>query len=183
MRGQVSAICAAAIISGCTAVGPGGENGSAGTGPGQQTASQRAIGQCVAMVGFGAIAGAVIGSASGSHNAGAGALAGAGLGAGACAVLLQLAAKEDRERIRRTEQQAIAQNSTRSSNFRTRSGAQAHITTTVREAPKPKASQQTAAAEFTDCRYSDTTVNVDGKTAEAGRQLWCRTTVGDWQPV
>lgn len=183
MRNLVGMLCVVAMLSGCTATG------GAGYGVSQQTATQRAIAQCVAVVGVGAIAGALIGSASGRRSAGSGAFIGAGVGAGACAVLLQLAAREDQERIRELERQAIAANSARSTTFQTRSGARARVRTVVREAPVPtpaparEASSQPSSVTFTACRYSETTADVNGQSAQGGRQLWCRTNVGDWQPV
>lgn len=183
MRRLVGLLSVVAMLSSCAATG------GAGSGISQQTATQRAIAQCIAVVGVGAVAGAIIGNSSGRRSAGSGALIGAGIGAGACAVLLQLAAREDQERIRELERQAVAANRPRSTSFQTKSGARANVRTVVRTAPTPRpsprrdASSQSSSVVFTDCRFSETTAEVNGQSAQGGRQLWCRTDVGDWQPV
>lgn len=159
-----------------------------GSGPGrvEETATQRAIRNCIGSVvisaGIGALAGAVAG---GGNRIARGAVIGAAAGVGVCAVLMEVAAAEDRARIREAEQAAIAANATQTRSIRTRSGKPASVTTRVTTAPIPpsRPSQETADASFTACRYAEQTISVSAQSASAGRQLWCRTTAGDWQPV
>ncbi|WHA43994.1 hypothetical protein [Agrobacterium larrymoorei] len=155
----------------------------------------RAIGQCVASVvisaGIGALAGAAIG---GGRSAGRGALVGGAVGVGACAVLMQIAAAEDRARIRQEEENAVAANASRTSSFSSKNGKHVAVTTKVTNAPvpTPRATGTTSSTEkkeaaakpqFTACRYAEQTVNVEGQAADGGRQLWCRLDTGDWKPI
>lgn len=160
-----------------------------------ETATERAIGQCAAGLIISAGVGAIIGAAiGGSNSAGTGALVGAAVGAGACAVLLQVAAEEDKQQLRAAERSAVLANASRSTTIRTKSGKTARVRTKVTPAPVPRAApdQQAAATEtetssaapnFTTCRYSEQTISVDGASAEGGKQLWCRVDTGDWQPI
>jgi hypothetical protein len=178
-------------LSGCTTTGAGFAS---------QTAMDRAIGQCVASVvisaGIGALAGAAI---DGSSGAGRGALIGGAAGIGACAVLMQVAAAEDRARVRDAERAAVAANASQTTRFSNDSGRNVAVTTNISNAPIPtprkaassstaaKAAPAKAAADakpqFTACRYSQQTVSVDGQSASGGRQLWCRLDTGDWKPI
>jgi hypothetical protein len=158
------------------------------------TATEQAIGQCAASLIISAGVGALIGAAiGGSNSAGTGALVGAAVGAGACAVLLQVADEEDKRQIREAERAAVLANASRSKTIRTKSGKTAQITTKVTTAPVPRAAPAetgtttaTASSEppaFTNCRYSEQTISVDGQSAGSGKQLWCRLDTGDWQPI
>ncbi len=192
-RRTTSAVVAFALtalsLSGCTTV-PGGASYAS------RTAMDRAIGQCVASVvlsaGIGALAGAAI---NGGRGAGQGAIIGGVAGAGACAVLMQVAAAEDRARVREAELDAIAANSTRTTRFSNNSGKNVAVTTSVSNAPIPTPRATAASggtstktadsskSQFTACRYSQQTVNVAGQTASGGKQLWCRLDTGDWKPI
>jgi hypothetical protein len=173
----------ATALSGCTTTG-------GGMGFATQTAMDRAIGQCVASVvisaGFGALAGAAI---DGRSGAGRGAVIGGLAGVGACAVLVQVAAAEDRVRVREAERAAIAENASRTTNFSNQSGKRVAVKTSVTNAPVPKSrpasTTEIAKAEpkFTACRYSQQTVSVEGQSASGGKQLWCRLDTGDWKPI
>jgi hypothetical protein len=94
---SIFTLAAALALTGCATAG------------GQQTAVQRAMGQCVATVGLGAIAGAVIGNNTGSGNAQQGATIGALAGAGVCGFLLYRASEADKARIRQLEIAALNQ--------------------------------------------------------------------------
>ena len=104
------------------------------------TAMDRAIGNCIISVGFGAGFGAILGAAvGGERGAAQGAIAGGLIGAGRCAVLIQVAAAEDRERIREAELAAIEANRTTTETITTESGKSAVIKTVVSPAPIPTA--------------------------------------------
>jgi hypothetical protein len=179
---------ATSSLSGCTTVG--------GASYASQTAMDRAIGQCVASVviaaGLGALAGAAI---DGGRGAGRGAIVGGVVGVGACAVLMQVAAAEDRTRVRNAERDAIAANSTQTTRFSNNSGRNVAVTTSVSSAPIPTPRKAAAASstpakaatetkpQFTACRYSQQTVSVEGQSASGGKQLWCRLDTGDWKPI
>jgi hypothetical protein len=94
---SIITLAAALALAGCATTG------------GQQTAVQRAMGQCVATVGIGALAGAVIGNNTGSGNAQRGATVGALAGAGVCGFLLYRASEADKARIRQLEIAALNQ--------------------------------------------------------------------------
>lgn len=179
-----SVVVMATILSGCTTTG-------GGAGFATQTAMDRAIGQCVAGViisaGIGALAGAAI---DGNRGAGRGAIIGGVAGVGACAVLMQVAAAEDRARVREAERNAVAANSSRTTSFSNKSGKTVAVRTNVSNAPVPQAKPSgspTAVAKaepkFTACRYSEQTVSVDGQSASGGKQLWCRLDTGDWKAI
>jgi hypothetical protein len=175
-------------LQGC--VTTSGQPGVAGA-----TATEQAIGQCAASLIISAGVGALIGAAiGGSDSAGTGALVGAAVGAGACAVLLQVADEEDKRQIREAERAAVLANASRSKTIRTKSGKTAQISTKVTSAPIPRAAPADAGATtavastapppaFTNCRYSEQTISVDGQSAGGGKQLWCRLDTGDWQPI
>jgi outer membrane lipoprotein SlyB len=152
----------------------------------QKTAMQRAIGNCLVSVGFGAVGGAILGQIF-SRNAGSGAAIGAAVGVGACAVLLKVASDEDQARMRNLEEQAVSSGNGETQTFVTKSGEPATVTTVVTSAAVPAANTQvkTASAQptFTDCRYSTQSVQVAGQSASSQKQLWCRVPAGDWQPV
>jgi surface antigen len=190
-----AAAALASMLSACAgaAVSPTGA-------PTVQTATDRAIGQCVATVAGGAIIGALIGKDRKS-----GALIGAGIGAGACAVLLQVASREDKARIAAAEQEALRANASRTVSFQTTSGKQATVSTRVASVKPPKRSAPVVAAapstptavarpapvvtaaaaepSYTACRYATQTITVDGQSSDESKQLWCRVDTGDWQAV
>ena len=177
-----SALTLGIAISGCTTAGGNRSVAS-------RTAMDRAIGQCVASVAVGAAVGAIVGGiAAGKRSAGRGALVGGAIGVGRCAILLHVAAAEDRARIRQAELSAIRANASQTRSIRTNSGKSASIRTDISAAPLPaaKPAQATASPEeptYTACRYSKQTVTVDGQSAAGERQLWCRAETGDWQPI
>ncbi|WP_104840512.1 hypothetical protein [Sinorhizobium fredii] len=108
---------------------------------------------------------------------------------------MQVAAAEDRARIRNAEQDAIAANSSRTTRFSNQSGKNVAVTTSVSSAPIPTSRKiadlsgtpakvaSDSKSQFTACRYSQQTVSVDGQSAGGGRQLWCRLDTGDWKPI
>ncbi|ARQ13511.1 hypothetical protein NXC12_PD00422 (plasmid) [Rhizobium etli] len=174
-------------LQGCTTVG--------GASYASTTAMDRAIGKCLASTvisaGLGALAGAAI---DGGRGAGRGALIGTAVGVGACAVLLQIAAEEDRTRVREAELAAIESNTSSTRAFVSRSGKSIAVSTRVASAPVPTVKPDATAKpskgasgetkpQFTACRYSEQTVSVDGQSAGSGKQLWCRLDTGDWKPI
>lgn len=166
----------------------------------QQSAMQRAIGQCMMTVGIGAIAGGLLGGMGGGRNAGSGAVIGAAVGAGSCAVLMQVAAAEDQRRIAEAERRAVAANASSVNSFRTTSGRTATVTTRVTPAPakpsksaaKPSAKPPTGSGAFATpamanpsdeqiCRISDVRVQVQGEVGSStAKTRWCRNSVGEW---
>lgn len=168
----------------------------------RSSAMDRAIGSCVGSVIVGAGVGALVGAAvGGDRGAGRGALIGAAGGLGRCAVLIELAAQEDREKARRAELDAVRTGSTKSTNIKNRAGKSVAVRTVVKAAPIPQKLQQrptpaepkvasvptpTAPApkvQYTACRQAESTVSAGGSSASTGSQLWCRTQTGDWEPI
>ena len=174
------------LLSGCVdAAGPTSNSYPAAYRTAPQTAVQRAIGECVASVVAMGIIGAILGGSGDSRRNGA--IAGAAVGAIACAVLLDVASRQDRARLAAAEQEALRANQARTTHFTTTSGKAATVRTRVAPAPLPKpaasTSTPTTKPKFTACRYSDQTVSVDGQSSSTPRQLWCRISTGDWQPM
>ena len=195
VRGVISAVLLVSLVAGCSTTGgmPRTSVADAGTHAkalkvSQKTATQQAVGKCIASVTFGVIVGGILGQAT-SRNPAGGAAAGGLIGAGACAVFLQLAAEEDQARMRALEQEAVAANTSQTRSFTTKTGYVAQVQTVVVEAPgKPvvkvaEAKTPAADPEFTTCRYASTKVTIGTQSNEAGRQLWCRVDTGDWQPI
>lgn len=166
------------MLAGC--VSP---NDVMSNGPGphraQKTAVQKAIGECVMSVAGGAVLGAILG---GSRHSNSGALLGAAVGAGACAVLIEVASREDQKRIVDAQRAAVRTNRSRTTAFKTKSGKRAVVRTRIHAAPVPKTASTAAKPKFTNCRYASQQISVDGKASNTPRQLWCRVPTGDWQP-
>lgn len=171
LQAAVSVLCVL-VVSGC--VTPTQEN----------TATQRAVNQCYATVLGGAILGAAI---TGNSDRTRGALIGAGLGSAACAILLEVAGKEDRARLAAAERAAVEANRSSTQSFQTETGKRAHVSTRVASAPAPVAksvaSAPAEAPNFTACRVVSQSVTVENSSAELPPQTWCRVSTGDWQPV
>lgn len=152
----------------------------------QETATQRAVNQCYATVLGGAILGAAI---SGGSDRTRGALIGAGLGSAACAILLDVAGKEDRARLAAAERLAVESNRNSTQSFQTETGKPARVSTRVASAPVPAPVTRPAVAApaetptFTACRVVSQSVTVENSSAELPSQTWCRVSTGDWQPV
>ena len=157
-----------------------------------QTAVDKAVQRCVGTVLVGAVGGALIGAAAGGkRGAATGGLIGGGAGGAMCAVMLAVANKEDRERIRQIEQAAVAQGASKTETY-SHEGVARRVETRVSayslapsEAAAPPPSDGAAAAPGSKvCRYAETTIEVAGKgTANTGKQLYCRADNGDWAPV
>lgn len=149
----------------------------------------RAISQCAAGVVVGVALGALIGGAAGGKNAAArGALVGGAVGVGRCAILVQVAAAEDRARIRQAELAAVQSNASQTRTIKTKAGKTASVRTQIAQAPipAPRPSSNSAAKsepKYTNCRFAEQTVIVEGQSASAGKQLWCRAETGDWQAI
>lgn len=197
MRSFGTAISVIAILSGCADT----TGGTSRPGATQQTATERAIGKCVVAIGGGALLGALIGDSKKD------ALIGAGVGATACAVMLQVASREDKARLAAAEQAALRANRAATQSFTTTGGKQATVRTNVqttsvpnslrassRPAPiqssakpaaKPDAAPVQASAEpnYTTCRYTSQTISIEGQSSATPQQLWCRVDTGDWQAV
>ena len=149
------------------------------------TAMQKAIGGCVASIGVGILIGALA-------NKKNGALAGAVVGGAACAVLLQVAAAEDRARIAAEEAAALRTNKSRTKSFKTKSGKVATVRTKVRAVPvsvvrariptfEPMA--KATSSNITSCRKIDQSVSVGGSVSQAPPQYHCRVAGGDYQAM
>lgn len=181
------------------------------------TAMDKAISGCIASVAIGAISGAIIGGAfGGNRSVGSGAAIGAVVGIGRCAILVELAAAEDREQVRQAELAALQSDRSQTRSFTTKKGRTATVRTAVTAAPLPAAkivepasapsSNQTAIADsdgtpnvteapavaafaedmntnYSACRFTELLIDMDGETANAGKQKWCKGSQGDWEPV
>lgn len=202
---------------------------SGGSGVVRSTAMDRAIGGCIGSVAVGAVSGAIIGAAIGGRSGlERGALVGAAAGVGRCAVLVQLAAAEDKAKLREAELAAISSNRSGTRTITTKSGKSAKVRTTVTAAPLPEAPKKRVAAkpaapantapntdsgsnvvvagdqvevadaqlaspaesafvanasDFTECRFSQLFVEMEGQSAEADKQKWCKSGDGTWEPV
>lgn len=173
----------------------------------------KAVSDCVASVAIGAISGAVIGGVlGGSRGLGHGAAIGAVAGVGRCAILIEIAAAEDRAKVREAELAALQTNKPQTRSITTKNGKSATVRTKVSPAPLPAAkaekparpavaqstttpaAPQTSAtavasfaeelnSDYTACRFTELLIDMDGGTADAGKQKWCKSSQGDWEPV
>lgn len=109
-----------------------------------RTAFDRAIGKCAAAFLVGSLGGAALGALIGGGRKGiaTGAIAGTAVAAGQCAILISVAAEEDKKKIRDAELAALQANSNNSRKFETKSGKTATVKTTVSAAPLPTAKTQ-----------------------------------------
>jgi hypothetical protein len=229
----------------CTTTGADGQKRTS-------TAMDRAIAGCVGSVAIGAIGGAILGAAlGGNRGLGQGAVVGAAIGAGRCAILVEMAAAEDRAQLREAELAAISAGQTSTRSITTTKGRTATVLTRVSKAPLPAPlkvkvdrpvaaatspgapAQQTAPAagvsvqppnerteiasdpdgtirvdenvaaaqpaterpqvqtmsfveerqNFTECRFSEMIIDIEGQSADGGKQKWCKAVDGAWQPV
>lgn len=178
----LAALAAILALSGCA-------TGSGGGQVARSTAMDRAIGECFAGIAVGTALGAIVGGIAGGRNAaGRGALIGGAVGVGRCAILMEVAAAEDRARIRQAELAAIRANASQTRVMTTRSGKRAAVRTEIGPAPvpppRPAVSGATASRpNYTNCRFGAQTVTIDGQSASAGRQIYCRSEIGDWEAV
>lgn len=194
-------------VQGCTTTTADGRKVSS-------TAMDRAVSECVASVAIGAISGAVIGGAlGGSRGMGQGAAIGAVAGVGRCAILMEIAAAEDRAKVREAELAALQSDKPQTRSITTKSGKSATVRTRVSPAPLPvakeaekpaptvvaqsntvpAATQASATAvasyaeelnsDYTACRFTELLIDMDGGTADTGKQKWCKSNQGDWEPV
>ncbi len=232
-------------IQACTTTGPDGQKRTS-------TAMDKAIAGCVGSVAIGAIGGAIVGAAlGGNRGLGQGAVVGAAIGAGRCAILVEMAAAEDRAQLREAELAAISAGQTSTRSITTTKGRTATVLTRVSKAPLPppvkvKVDRPVAAAtspaapaqqaspaagvsaqppnerteiasdpdgtirvddnvavaepaterpqvktmsfveerqNFTECRFSEIIIDIDGQSADGGKQKWCKEVDGAWEPV
>lgn len=148
----------------------------------------------------------------GSRGMGQGAAIGAFAGVGRCAILMEIAAAEDRAKVREAELAALQSNRSETRNITTKNGKNATVRTKVTPAPLPAAKAKTLAevkvadtntaptapetpatavasyaeelnSDYTACRFTELLIDMDGGTAETGKQKWCKGSQGDWEPV
>lgn len=206
-RASIAAVVMCCIaVQGCTTTSADGTKVSS-------TAMDKAVSDCVASVAIGAISGAVIGGVlGGNRGMGQGAAIGAVAGVGRCAILIEIAAAEDRAKVREAELAALQTDKSQTRSIRTRNGKSATVRTRVTPAPLPAtkaenpvqapvaqsnitpAAPQTSAtavasyaeelnSNYTACRFTELLIDMDGGTADAGKQKWCKGSQGDWEPV
>jgi len=129
-----------------------------------KTAVDRAIGKCVGAVIGGAILGAIAGRVVSRNGTGKGALLGAGVGGVACAVMVSMAGKKDKARIRALQLEALNTGRSQSDSWQTDKGETAVATATV--APIRQISAPTS-GEALRC----TTVQMSVSTSAKGGQF------------
>ncbi|MGB7433494.1 MAG: hypothetical protein WA921_13600 [Ahrensia sp.] len=120
------------LLQACSTTSQGGATLS------RSTAMDRAIGGCIGSVAIGAVGGALVGAAiGGSRAAERGAIIGAAAGIGRCAVLIELAAAEDKQKLREAELAALELDRETTQTIKTQTGKSAKVRTKVKEAPLP----------------------------------------------
>lgn len=133
----------------------------------QSTAMDKAVSECVASVAIGAIGGAVIGGMlGGSRGVGQGAAIGAVAGVGRCAILMEIAASEDRAKVREAELAALQSNQSQTRNITTKNGKSATLRTKVTQAPLPQAKADTSAM------VAVAETNTEPAASETPQQPW-----------
>jgi len=163
-------------------------SGCATTGDGAPLTAQQKIVRCAAMVGGGALLGAVIGNNVGDGNSESGALLGAAIGGGACAVWLAFENEQDKRRLAEA-QLAAAQNGEAVSETWTGEDGRVRTVTVAPStetqmvmAPSASATVTAAAASPQICRPMNTTVSVEGQS-QSIEEVYCRNDAGDWAPA
>lgn len=174
----IAIIVAVALTLGGCATGNPGE---------PKTALDRSVGDCVASVAVGALVGALLGAAAGGRRSvGTGAAIGAGAGTVACAVIVAMNNKQDRERIQQARLAALKSGHDETQQYVGSDGTGRVIHTSVQPASLP-ASKPAAIAgnEVTGpCRRAQTQITVAGKgTAQLDPELVCQTAAGDWVAI
>ena len=143
--------------------------GCATTGTG--SAVDRARGQCMLLIGGGALLGAVIGNNVGDGDAGAGLGIGLVAGSLACAVSMALASEEDQRRIAEVEMAALEAGELRQTTYVGRDGKSRTIQVAAMDISDPAG---LGAGERT-CRTRQTTATVQGIGTHAyDQQVFCR---------
>lgn len=181
------------VLSGCATAG------------GNKTAVEAAMQNCALTVGFGAIAGGIIGNqiGGGKGNAKTGMLIGTAVAVGVCGFLLKEASDNDKARMRELQIAALNKDEygLSSDEFTSDAGRKITFQTVTSEAattdkPIPVAAidnasastgaAQTASAEnvgvtWSHCRNSQVSMSVDGSAMkDLGETYECRTSLGDW---
>lgn len=153
--------------------------GCATTGTGSNV--DRARGQCLLLMGGGALLGAVIGNNTGSGDAGAGAGIGLVAGTVACGVALALASEEDQRQIAAVEMEALEAGQLRQTTYIGRDGKSRTIQVNAADINDPAAPETGART----CRTRQTTATVQGVgTHSFDQQVFCRNpdTLA-WEPM
>lgn len=149
-----------------------------------RTALDRSVGQCVASIAAGALLGALLGAATGSRNAGKGAAIGAGAGTVACAVIIAMNNKEDRERLQQSRLAALKSGTDDTTRYVGTDGNSRVIHTSVQTVPVPSAPKPAAATASNvtgPCRRAQMQISVQNKGATTlDPELVCQTASGDW---
>jgi len=151
--------------------------------PGEpKTALDRSVGDCLTSIAVGALLGALVGAAAGRNQVGTGAAVGAGVGTVACAVIVAMNNKRDREQIRQARLAALQSGHDETSNYIGDDGNARMVHTSIQAAAMPSAAP---AGDYTGvCRRAQTQISVAGKgTANLDPELVCQTKAGDWLAV
>ena len=155
--------------------------------PRHRSSMDRAIAQCVGAIGLGAVLGAVIGNNTGSGNGGRGAVAGAVVGAGACAIILAMRNRHDRERMAQLETEAADAGEPQYTEYRGDDGRRRQIKVDIQPAPAPRddhARISDNAGPARECRMRQTTLTVDGQQTRLEPEQICRDPVNHtWSVV
>jgi hypothetical protein len=157
-----------------------------------RTSVEAAMQKCAGTMVVSTIGGALIGGMIGNRNSVAtGALVGAGVGGVACAVMLAVANEEDKRRILENELEAVAAARAKVITY-DHEGVRRRVHTQVTDQPRaatpaPARRDSPAMARAKEagvsCRYAQTTIEVTGQgTTTTDKQLYCKNTVGKWQP-
>ena len=145
--------------------------------PRHRSSMDRAIAQCVGAIGIGAILGAVIGNNTGSGNGGRGAVAGAVVGAGACAIILAMRNRRDRDEMARLETEAADADGPQYSEYRGDDGRRRQIKVDIQPAAAPRddhARISDNSGPPRECRMRQTTLTVDGQQTQLEPETICR---------
>ena len=151
-----------------------------------RTALDRSVGQCIGSIAAGAILGALLGAATGNRNVGKGAAIGAGVGTVACAVIIAMNNKEDRERLQQSRMAALKSGSDDTTQYTGTDGNSRVIHTSVQTVPVPSA-PKTASANSNitgPCRRAQVQITLQNKGATTlDPETVCQTAAGDWVPL
>jgi hypothetical protein len=153
-----------------------------------ETAVDRAIADCQNTSTALTIGGLILGAGSGGHDALGGAQAGADLASVMCDIMLASATEEDRRAIIENERQALDHNETKRKSYKVK-GQRHTVETRVYSYQNKKSSSETAQGGDEGggkvCKYTENRISVEGKggSAKTDRQLYCKSSKGEWVPA
>lgn len=144
---------------------------------------QQKVAGCGAMIGGGALLGAIAGNNLGDGNAGQGMALGAALGGASCAIWLAFENEKDKRRLVEAQLVAASQGQTYTDSWTGDDGKARSVTVVPsNETSMVPASAQASTSTPMICRRLNTTATFDGRS-EQMQEVSCRDADGNWSKM